>query len=183
MPEVKNVGAVDYNQYQPQQYQQEDYINDYNSQPEVYDESYSQMKAANKSRIGATILSAAIVAGIGVSAYFIGKSRGGNIDGVKKELEAVKKELTELKDSEAIKNYDKLKTATEEVEKYVSEKKWYNFHGVKNKIKKAFGFLKEDSKKVAEETKDKAKADGVESAKGSAKNLSNETKKSSEEAK
>lgn len=157
MPEVQNVGAVDYAQYQPSQYPQEDYTNNYNVQPEVYDESYSQMQAANKSRMGATLLAAAITAGIGVGAYYLGKTRagGGNIDGVKKELEAVKKELTELKDSEAIKNYDKLKTATEEVEKYVNEKSWYNFRGVKNKIKKAFGFLKEDSKKVTEEANDK----------------------------
>lgn len=157
MPEVQNVGAVDYTQYQPSQYQQENYANDFNTQPEVYDENYAQMQTANKSRMGATILAAAITAGIGIGAYYLGKSRagGGNIDGVKKELENVKKELTELKDSEAIKNYDKLKTATEEVEKYVNEKSWYNFRGVKNKIKKAFGFLKEDAAKVTEEAKDK----------------------------
>ena len=41
MPEVQNVGTVDYAQYQPSQYAQEpDYYTDaYNLQPEVYNEN------------------------------------------------------------------------------------------------------------------------------------------------
>jgi len=154
MPEVQNVGAADYAQYQPSQYPQDTYEQDYNTQPEMYDENYAQMQAANKSRMGATVVAGLIAAGIGVCGYMIGKKSGKGTDAIKKELESVKQELADLKNSEAIKNYDKLKTASEEVEKFVGEKHWYNFFGVKNKIKNAFSFLKEDSKKTADEAKD-----------------------------
>ena len=73
MPEVQNVGATDYAQYQPSQYQNNESAENYNVQPEVYDENMAEIKAANKSRLGATIMSAVIVAGIGVGGYLIGK--------------------------------------------------------------------------------------------------------------
>ena len=62
MPEVQNVGAVDYAQYQPSQYQETS--PEYVSEPEVYDEHADQMRAATKSRLGATILSLAVVGGL-----------------------------------------------------------------------------------------------------------------------
>ena len=181
MPEVQNVGAIDYAQYQPSQSQQEVIGEDYNAQPEVYDESYVQMQAANKSRMGATIVAGLIATGIGVGGYLIGKHGVKGDEVVKKELETLKKELTDLKSSEAVKNYDKLKQSAEEVEKFVEEKSWYNFFGVKDKIKNAFSFLKEDSKKVAEDatqTADKAK----DSAEDAAKKAVDEAKEGAENA-
>ena len=64
MPEVQNVGAVDYAQYQPSQTQNDNYVEDYATQPEVYDEQMAEMQAANKSRLGATLLGAAIIGGL-----------------------------------------------------------------------------------------------------------------------
>ena len=176
MPEVQNVGTVDYTQYQPSQYPQESYAQDYNTQPEVYDESYVQMQEANKSRMGSTLLAGAIAIGLGVGGYLLGKRSGKSGEAVDKTTKAVKKELEDLKNSEAVKNYDKLKTAVEDVEKYVKEKSWYNFHGVKNKIKNAFAFLKKDTKKAAEESVDKAK-EKAEDAKAAAEKTAEDAKK------
>ena len=64
MPEVQNVGAADYAQYQPSQYPAENYAEDYSMQPEVYDEHAEQMKVASKSRMGATLLTTAVIAGL-----------------------------------------------------------------------------------------------------------------------
>ena len=163
MPEVQNVGAVDYSQYQPSQYQQETYAEDYNTQPEVYDESYAQMQEANKSRMGSTLLAGAIAIGLGVGGYFLGKRSGKSGEVVDKTTETLKKELEDLKNSEAVKNYDKLKTAAEEVEKYVEAKSWYNFHGVK------------DTKKSVEEVADKTK-EKAEEVKKTAEKTTEETK-------
>ena len=168
MPEVQNIRAEDYAQYQPSQYQQEAFSEAYDTQPEVYDESYEQMQAANKSRLGATILSTAIVAGVGIASYFIGKNRGAKAapENMKKELEAVKKELDELKNSEAVKNYDKLKEAANEISEIANGDKVYSkgwINGAKNfinkikellksfvtKVKKAIGGTKEDTTKKA----------------------------------
>ena len=177
MPEVQNVGAADYEQYQPTQYVNDPqaYQEDY-AQPEVYDERAEQMKAASRSRLGATFVSVLISAGIGVTCYYIGKRAGKGAEVSDKTMDAIKKELEDLKNSEAVKNYDKLKQSAEEVEKFVEEKSWYNFHGVTNKIKEAFGFLKADSKKAAEEVKDDA-AKAAETAKEEAKKATEESGK------
>jgi hypothetical protein len=60
MSEVQNIGAVDSVQYQPSQYSNEELADVYNTQPEVYDEHMAEMRAASKSRLGASLLSAAI---------------------------------------------------------------------------------------------------------------------------
>ena len=87
MPEVQNVGAVDYAQYQPSQYQYDDYAENYNMQPEIYDEDYETKKAASKSRLGATILGLAIIGGAALW--------GGHAWGKK----SAAKELDQLKDA------------------------------------------------------------------------------------
>ena len=176
MPEVQNVGAADYAQYQPSQYPNEVYADDYSTQPAIYDESMAEVQQASKSRLGLTILSVAVAAGIGIGGYFIGKRAGKN-PAVDKD--SIKAELENIKNSEAVKNYDKLKQAAEDVEKFVEEKSWYNFRGVKNKIKNAFGFLKEQPKKATEEVKEGAEKvadDAAKKTEEAAKNVENEAK-------
>lgn len=94
MPEVQNVGAIDSVQYQPSQYSNEEYTEDYNTQPEVYDEQMAEIRAANKSRLGASLLSAAIIGGL---AYWGGRTMG---------KKAASKELEKAKD--AVANYEKV---------------------------------------------------------------------------
>ena len=154
MPEVQNVGAVDYAQYQPSQYQNDAYVEDYNTQPEVYDENTAEMQAANKSRLGATILTAAIVGGLGLLGGHMWGASGKKAAVTAKE--AAEKSLEELKNSEAVKNYDKLKDAAEKVEKEVSEHKPFSWWGIKNFVKEKFAFLRDDAKKVADEAKEAA---------------------------
>ena len=118
MPEVDNIGAIDYAQYQQQpQAQYDDYAN-YNTQPEVYDENYAQMQEASKSRLGATLLTAVIIGGGALlGGYLLGGKGKKAAEAAKKTAEDAKKTaedaLANLKNSEAVKNYDKLKEATE----------------------------------------------------------------------
>ena len=158
MPDVQNVGAADYAQYQPSQYPNEAYVEDYNAQPEVYDEHAEQMKAASKSKLGATLLTSVVVGSI---ALFGGYKWGGKSAAT--ERDAALKALNELKNSEAVQNYDKLKEAAEKVEKEVTEHNPLSWWGIKNKVKEAFSFLKKDAKEAVEETKDEVK-EGAEKA-------------------
>lgn len=112
MSEVQNIGAVDYAQYQPSQISQEADVENYNTQPEIYDENYAQIQAANKSRVGATLMSALVLGGLAVlGGYSFGKHSAKN----------AKKALEELKNSEAVQNYDKVVEALDKVQK-VTEK-------------------------------------------------------------
>ena len=84
MSEVQNIGAVDYAQYQPSQISQEADV-----------ENYAQIQAANKSRVGATLMSALVLGGLAVlGGYSFGKHSAKN----------AKKALEELKNSEAVQN-------------------------------------------------------------------------------
>ena len=108
MPEVQNVGAADYAQYQPSQYPAENYTEEYSMQPEVYDENAEQMKAASKSRLGATILSLAVVGGLALW--------GGHAWGKKSA-------------KEAIQNYEKAQSALKELNKDADKVIDTNFGG------------------------------------------------------
>jgi len=150
MPEVQNIGAADYAQYQPSQYQAEDYATDYSMQPEVYDENAAQMRAASKSRLGATLLSGAVIAGLALW--------GGHAWGKKSAKDAVA-------------NYEKAQKAMTEVEKIADENAG-KFFGVNrigrdfyNKIKELF----KPFKNAAEDAKDEVK-DGVKKASDDVKN-------------
>ena len=101
MPEVQNVGVVDYAQYQPSQYQNDAYVEEYGNAPEVYDERAEEMKAASKSRLGATLLGLAVV---GTLAYFGGRHVG------KKSADV---EIDKAK--EAIKKYEELQKSANEL--------------------------------------------------------------------
>ncbi len=155
MPEVQNVGAVDYAQYQPSQYQPEVYAEEYNTQPEVYDEQMEEMKAANKSRLGANILSGVIAAGVGGTIGFLLGKRG---KVAKSEFEAVKKELENLQNSEAVKNYDGMKKGLEELEKLAEEndKKFFGWMKNGKEFKQKLSKFFEPYKKAAEEAKESA---------------------------
>jgi hypothetical protein len=169
MPEVQNVGAVDYAQYQPSQYQNDAYVEDYNTQPEVYDENMAEVQAANKSRLGATILTAAIIGGLGLIGGHMWGAHGKKAAETAKET--AEKALEEIKNSDAVKNYDKLKDAAEKVEKEVTDHNPFSWWGIKKYVKDAFAFLKQDSKKVAEEAEEGAKKaadDAAEAAEGAA---------------
>ena len=178
MPEVQNIGAMDYDQYQPSQYPS--YEEDYSSQPVVYDESAEEMRAASSSRMGATILTGTIVAGLGLlGGYFIGKHgkvSGKDVDKVKDELKNVKDELDSLKNSEAVKHYDKLKEASENVEKEIENHSSWSWWGIKNKVKSIFKPVKDDIAKTQEEAKKAA-----EEAKKAAEETADSAKENSEQ--
>lgn len=106
MPEVQNVGAVDYAQYQPSEYQNDAYVEDYNTQPDVYDEHVAEMQAANKSRLGATALGLAIVAGLALwGGHAWGKHSAGKAVDVADKYKEFQKKAADL-DKEADKIID-----------------------------------------------------------------------------
>ena len=171
MPEVQNVGTVDYAQYQPSQYAQEpDYYTDaYNLQPEAYNENLEEMKAASKSRLGATIAAAAIIGGLAVW--------GGHAWGKK----SASKEIEKAK--EAIENYEKAQKtiqdaqkAMEEVETMANEKAGKFFgsercgRGLRDKIEELFKPFK------------KAADDGAKDAEKKVEEAADNTKKVAEDA-
>lgn len=181
MPEVQNVGAVDYSQYQPSQYQYEDFNDGYNTQPQIYNENAAEVKNAAKSKLGATALAAIIIGGGALwGGYALGKK-------------AAKKELPEIQNNAADKYkefLDKFKELvdkqTQEIEKDADEVINTNiFHWKKGgkfaekvkeelkKFKEAFeNFkkeLKESGEKVADDGKkaaDEAKNAAEDKAKG-----------------
>ena len=159
MPEVQNVGVADYAQYQPSQVANDTYASEYGMQPEVYDENEAQMRAASKSRLGATLLSSAVIAGLALW--------GGHAWGKK----SAAKELEKAND--AVMNYDKAKKALEEIEKAAEEgnnklfgknhcgnnllQKIKDFvKPFKNAVKEAEGDAKEGTEKAADKAKDAA---------------------------
>jgi len=162
MPEVQNVGAVDYAQYQPSQYVDNNYAEEYNTQPEVYDEHAEQMRSASKSRLGETILGLAIVGGLALW--------GGHALGKK----AAKGEIE--KAQEVIKSYEKTQEALKELDKDANKVIDNDFGGYRfgkdfaKKFKEAFNKLfpkaeegannTKKAKEAAEEVKDKAKETG-----------------------
>ena len=148
MPEVQNIGAVNSAQYQPSQYPVENYAEDYSMQPEVYDENAAQMRAASKSRLGASLLTGAVIAGLALW--------GGHAWGSKSAKDAVA-------------NYEKAKKAMEEVEKAAEEGNSQYFgknhcgNKLLQKIKDFFAPFKsgakeskEGAEKAAESAKDAA---------------------------
>ena len=148
MPEVQNVGAVDYAQYQPSQYPAENYAEDYSMQPEIYDENAAQMRAASKSRKGAMAVAALAIAGLALwGGHALGK-RSAN---------------------DAVANYEKAKKAMEEIEKAAEEgnKLYFGKNHCGNNLlakikeyirpfKNAAEDTKEGVKKAADDAKDAA---------------------------
>ena len=163
MPEVQNVGATDYAQYQPSQYQYEDYTDGYNTQPQVYDESAAEIKNASKSRLGATLLTAAIIGGGFLwGGYALGKR------GAKKELTELQNAADKYKDfidkqakeleNEADKVLGKkfpIKSAKDFAKKVKEEiaKLRDALKGVKDDTKEATDKAADDAKKAADDVK------------------------------
>ena len=150
MPEVQNVGAVDYAQYQPSQYQTDAYVEDYGNAPEVYDEHAAEMKAASKSRLGATLLGSAIVAGL---AYWGGHAMGkkGAKAEMNKAAEAIKKY------EEAQKTMEEAQKAMEDIEKAAIDgntNKWFGENHCGNKLCQKIEEAFKPYKKVAEDAKE-----------------------------
>jgi len=158
MPEVQNVGTVDYSQYQPSEYPQYDnYVEDYNMQPQVYDEEAAEVRSASKSRLGATLLTAAIIGGGALwGGYALGKK-------------GAKKELTELQNA-ADKYKDFIDKQAKDLEKQADEvinanifswKKGGKFaEKVKEELKKlreALASLKDDAADEGKNVADGAK--------------------------
>ena len=163
MPEVQNIGAADYAQYQPSQYPAEDYAADYNMQPEVFDENAAQMRAATKSRLGATLLSSAVIAGLALW--------GGHAWGKK----SAAKELDKAKD--AVANYEKAQKAMEEIEKAAEEgnNQFFGKNHCGNKLLAKIKEFFKPFKKAAEEGKEETK-EGVEKAADNVKDAAEELK-------
>ena len=108
MPEVSNIGAVDYAQQYPQQYIPEaQTTGDYEAYP-----AYDGVERQSSSGIG--LLTASLISlGVGTAAFFFGKARGAKAG--KNAAELAKAQLEELKNSEAVKNYEGLKKAAEDI--------------------------------------------------------------------
>lgn len=166
MPEVTSVGALDYAQQYPQTQNMTNDIQGaegYESYP-AYDPAMEQPKSSGGSLLGYAAVGtlAAVVGGL------VGKRIGGKSANAAKEL--AEAELTALKNSEAVKNYDGLKKAAEDVVKEANGKEfcWYkpstwfstnkvSIQTLKDKFK---NFIDVDAKKVendAKKTTDKAK--------------------------
>ena len=162
MPEVQNIGAVDYaQQYQNQNPQQYNTVPEDIQAQEIYDPAIAE-KQKSKSSVAPFIWGAgigALAAGL-LTHHFSAKS-------ATKALKEAEIELESLKSSEAIKNYDGLKKATDEVQQVIEQKISWNpktwFSRFKlNKIKDILNPFKKDAK-VAEEGA-KAVEEGAESA-------------------
>ena len=153
MPEVQNVGAVDYAQYQPSQYQYDEYSGEYGTQPAIYDEQKEEIKAASKSHLGAKALGAIVIGGLGfVGGRYMGKK-------------AAAKELEKLTD--AAKKYNEFaeknaKELEEEADKVINSDLGGFKYGKRfaqkvkdelGKLKKALTDAKEGGEKAAEDTK------------------------------
>jgi len=170
MPEVQNVGAADYAQYQPSQYANDNYAEDYAMQPEVYDENAEQMRAASKSRLGATLLSTAVVAGLALW--------GGHAWGKKSAAKDIEKA------GEAIENYAKAQKAMEEIEKAAEEGndgKWFGKNHCGNKLLQKIKDLFKPFKNTAEDAKEEVK-EGVEKTADGAKDAIDELKDKANDA-
>ncbi len=151
MPEVQSVGAADYTQsYQPVQYQ-ENYTNDMNEMPVVYDEAVEPKKSSFGIK-GLAILGTLAAVGIGIGCYKLGGKNAA-------------KELDALKNSEAVKNYDSMKEAFNSMKDAVNELEkdadgiikpktvWQKITGLFTKDK---GFAQKTKDKVINPYKEKA---------------------------
>ena len=158
MPEVQNIGAVDYAQYQPSQTQYDDYA-DYNTQPQVYDEEAADIKSASKSRLGATLLTSAIIAGL---ALWGGHAWGKK--GAAKELESAKN---------AVEQYEK---AMKDIEKAAEEgnNQYFGKNHCGNKLLQKIKDILAPFKQAAKDAKEEA-TEGAEKA-------AEDVKKSAEDA-
>ena len=151
MAEVQNIGAVDYNQFQPNQYQtvpEEDMTN----MPVVYDEATEAKKSAGLGMVGATILGATML----VAGGLIGRHIGAK--GAEKIAEEAK-----VKAEEALKKYEKMQEASAEIEKVIKEndeKGWFerifDISSMKNKISELIKPFKEAAPKAEEKAADEA---------------------------
>lgn len=192
MPEVQNIGAVDYaqqyqpSQYQPSQYQQyDDYAENYGTQPEVYDEQAAEMQQASKSRLGATALATLIVAlGTLGGGYYWGNhsAKGANAakEAAEKAKETAESALQELKDSEAVKYYDKLKEVTTQLHDIATENAG-NFFG-KNRVGRGFKDKMDELLTPIKEAISKDKEKAAEKAAEETKKIAEEAKEAVEEA-
>lgn len=180
MPEVQNVGAVDYSQYQPEMYQAQNTA-DINGagMPIAYDDPvYEEKRSAASSMKGLAI---AGVIGAVVGGLLTYKFAGGK--GSESAIKKIESELNELKNSEAVRNYEKVKEAVLNVEKEAEEAgkktRWWKpkTWGTKtltSKIKKiistakeGFAKIKDDAGEAAGKVADDAKNAAEDAAKKS----------------
>ncbi|MBR1775671.1 hypothetical protein IJ750_01185 [bacterium] len=157
MPEVQNVGAVDYaNPYQQYEVAEPSQVPAAidGTMPELYDPEVEQKKQAAGSMTGLKVLGGIAAAGLLLW--------GGHKWGKNSAKDAMK-ELEELKNSEAVRNYDKMKEAVNDVIKTAEEtqefkwlkpKTWKNADFVKT-VKEKLSPFKDDAEKVAEDAEKK----------------------------
>ena len=136
---------------------------EYSNMPMVY-ESVPETKKSSSNLLGMTLLGVAGIAG----GYIIGK-RGG-----KAAYEEVAQKYESLVNSEAVKNYDKLKNATNEISKVADNYSIFKptTWGVSKKVKNILKPLKDDISKTTKEAADdvaKAADDATKAVDDSAK--------------
>ena len=114
---------------------------DYSNMPMVYEQVPEPKKSSNV--VGMTLLG---IGGLGLG-YLFGKRMGS------KAADEAVQALEVLQNSEAVKNYETLKKATDEITKVVENKKWYkpNTWGVTEKVKEILAPVKEQAAKAKEE--------------------------------
>lgn len=157
MPEVQNIGAVDYSM----PIQQNQYANDFSSEenmPMVYDPEMEAKKSAASNHLGLTLLGTAIAAGLGIwGGYALGSRNKGVIDGTNQAMK------------------DALKDINGEAKKFAESnifKKGYGGEKFAESIQqKAKPFI-EEAEKIAED----AAKDGETIAEDAAKIVENSTK-------
>lgn len=122
--------------------QNEPVVQDYSNMPTVY-EPVAEEKKSSSNVVGMTLLGIAALGG----GVLLGKRMG-----AKAADEAVQA-LERIQNSEAVKNYDTMKKATDEIAKVVENKKWYNLKtwSVTGKIKKILAPIKEQTTKTADD--------------------------------
>lgn len=168
MPEVQSIGATDYAQYQPTQYQQYDnqYTDSYGMPPEVYDENTVAMQETSKSNMGAKVLTAAIIGLGALGGGYLWGSHGKKAANTAKET--AEKALEDMKNSEAVKFYDKLKEATDTIQNLAEENDRAFFGWMKKgskfrkKVDELLNPIKDSIKKFKEEAVEAAEKAGEE---------------------
>ena len=165
MTEIQSVSPADYS------IQQTQYDNEINNVPMAYNEP-TPKKHGSKLLLK-TLVALGLIGGGAYLIYRYGGKKGGEAveeakdkvketveevvsdaeKALKAEKEKLASELEALKNSEAVKNYDTLKTdfeklnkAAQEAQDYVDKKHWWNFRGVKKKMKELFDPFKPKAK-------------------------------------
>ena len=164
MPEVQNIGAVDYAMpYANQNINVEEPQITEDIEPVMYNPEVDEQKSSSSSLLPIALTSLTL----GALCLWGGHKWG------KSAAEDALKELENLKNSEAVKNYENLKKATDEIAEladnnavkfeWTKPSTWFKNNALAKKIQELLAPFKKEEAKVAE-TAEKAAKEGAEKA-------------------